>query len=345
MVAVKLGVTPVFIIGSPRSGSTWLQALLGAHPLVATSVELTVFHHYVAPWLEKWEFEAKLRQNEVPQGLAFVLGEAWAEQWLARFIEEVYRAVAARKSGCRFLLDKQPAYSPYVRVIDRFLPDSRFVHIIRDGRDVAASLRRAGRSMVLGQMRIYHGAKLWSRYVRAARDAAVLEGRYVEVRYEALRQAPERELARVLDGCGIPWERGWLEETVRALGYEAMEAARRTADPAVAAHPMHYQGARMGRWQREFSLADRHDFDRVAGDLLCELGYARPGWWKQRWWEAVAVPVAGVGRRAARTLPQLIVGLRRGLAGQRVRAGGTAAVTADSVRGAEQGEGARAPQP
>ncbi len=345
MVAVNLGVTPIFIIGSPRSGSTWLQALLGAHPLVATTVELTVFHHYVAPWLEKWEFEKKLRRHEVPQGLAFALGETWAEQWLARFVEEVYRAVAARKSGCRFLLDKQPAYSPHVSLIDRFLPDSRFVHIIRDGRDVAASLRRAGRSMVLGEMRIYHGAKLWARYVQAARDAAALEGRYVEVRYEALCQAPERELARVLDGCGIPWEGEWLEQTVRSLSYDAMRMAWRTADPAVAAHPMHYQGARMGRWNREFSLADRYDFDCVAGGLLRELGYARAGWWRQRWWEAVAVPAAGVSRRVSRTLSQLITGLRRGLANRHVKVGETARISADGLRGVEQGKGTGRPQP
>ncbi len=321
MAVARLDVTPIFIIGSPRSGSTWLQAILGAHPEVATTVELTVFHHFVGPWVEKAEFEKKLRQHQVPQGLSFVLGEDWAEQWLARFVDHVYRRVAAAKVGCRFVLDKQPAYSPYVALIDSFLPDARFVHILRDGRDVAASLRRAGRSMVLGEMRIYHGAKLWSRYVRAAREAIALQGRYVEVRYEDLRQAPEEEVARVLDGCGIPWDRGWLQETVRGLDYETMRSARRTADLAVPSHPMHYQGAKVGRWREEFSLADRYDFERVAGALLRQLGYAQPGWWRQQWWEVVAVPAAGTLRRVTRAARQLWAAL----AGPKARGSGWSA--------------------
>lgn len=39
----------IFIVGAARSGSTWLQALLGAHPRVATTVELSVFHRFVGP--------------------------------------------------------------------------------------------------------------------------------------------------------------------------------------------------------------------------------------------------------------------------------------------------------
>ena len=42
----------LFIIGSPRSGTTMLQILLASHPQVASTVEQTVFNNYVAQWLE-----------------------------------------------------------------------------------------------------------------------------------------------------------------------------------------------------------------------------------------------------------------------------------------------------
>ena len=45
----------VFIIGAPRSGTTWLQTMLAAHPSVCTSVELTLFDKYITSWIEIWD--------------------------------------------------------------------------------------------------------------------------------------------------------------------------------------------------------------------------------------------------------------------------------------------------
>jgi hypothetical protein len=55
----------VFIIGAPRSGTTWLQALVGSHPSVCTSVEMTLFDCYLGPWLKRWEApEAHYRRGQ-----------------------------------------------------------------------------------------------------------------------------------------------------------------------------------------------------------------------------------------------------------------------------------------
>lgn len=336
----------LFIIGSARSGSTWLQALLAAHPLVASSVELGVFNRYVAHWAEAWAFEMEvLAPRGIPQGLRFILSADELRGFLKGFVGECYRRVAARKPGATHVLDKHPGYSKYVQLIDKLMPGARFVHLIRDGRDVVVSTRRAGPDMAFGTLNVAQAGRLWARTVNEARTARCLAGRYLEVKYEDLLAEPTTTLASVFGFCGLQAPAELVADILGRHGFAAMRARLATADPAVPAHPLHYQEGRVGRWQQEFSLADRYDFDRVAGDLLCELGYARPGWWKQRWWEALAVPAAGVGRRVARTLPQLAIGLRRGLAGQRVRAYGTAEVAAGGVRGVEQGQKARAPQP
>ncbi|RYD60973.1 MAG: hypothetical protein EOP84_36300, partial [Verrucomicrobiaceae bacterium] len=47
----------LYIIGSPRSGTTMLQILLSQHPQVASTVEQTLFQLYVSPWLEAWKTE------------------------------------------------------------------------------------------------------------------------------------------------------------------------------------------------------------------------------------------------------------------------------------------------
>ena len=54
----------IFIVGSPRSGTTMLQILLASHPQVASTVEQTLYQHYVKQWLDTWESE--VRNIEAP---------------------------------------------------------------------------------------------------------------------------------------------------------------------------------------------------------------------------------------------------------------------------------------
>src|SRR4051794_12960674 len=91
---------PLFIIGSPRSGTTMLQVIIGEHPLVATTVELTLYRFYVAPLLKKWDEEKENSDTgRWHQGLPFV----WKREELAAFLHEftdrVYRKLLASKPG------------------------------------------------------------------------------------------------------------------------------------------------------------------------------------------------------------------------------------------------------
>src|SRR6185503_15592945 len=104
-----------------------------------------------------------------------------------------YRLYANRHGKTRWG-DKTPVYCKHIDAIRRVLPESRFIHIIRDGRDVALSLRQIWFSPGPD---IETQAKYWSDCVRAARSAGLGRNDYFEIRYEELVLNPKATLKKV----------------------------------------------------------------------------------------------------------------------------------------------------
>lgn len=301
----------VFIIGAARSGSTWLQALLGAHPRIATTVELSLFHRFVGPWMAAWQFEENvLAAKGVPQGLRYVINEGEFRAFLRAFVRTCYERVYERKPGATHVLDKQPGYSPHVLLIDELLPRARFVHLIRDGRDVAVSMRNAGPAMAFGPVTAASAARLWAKAVRDARTARCFGDRYIEIRYEDLLRDTRSVLAEIFAACGIPASHGDIDAIVEDHSFERMKGCCATADPQVLAHPKHYQRGGSGRWRQELSLRERFEVHRAAGDVLVELGYASTGWWGDTMLKRAAAPLLALGGRVRTRIARLAMSPR-----------------------------------
>jgi len=102
----------IFIIGAPRSGTTWLQIMMGAHPLICTTVEFTLFNKYIAPWIDAWK---RGTTNIVERGLSRDLPFLWTEEefyeFLEGFLDKAYQKVVEKKPQARYIPDKQPNYS------------------------------------------------------------------------------------------------------------------------------------------------------------------------------------------------------------------------------------------
>lgn len=278
----------LFIIGSPRSGTTMLQILLASHPQVASTVEQTLFNNYVAQWLETWSMEMRnLQERGWKLGLPILWTEDELLDFLREFLRRVYAKILEIKPAATHLLDKHPGYSLHVRTIRRLLPKARFIHLIRDGRDVAASMIAVHAKMGFAPAHLAAAAGKWRQFVCAARDAREFGDAYLEVRYEQFLEARIETYARVLDFCRLPYERSWIEETLAANSFEKMKERGAAPDPRLTLSPNRYHRGTAGGWREDFSAWDRFEFDRVAGDILCELGYAQPGWWaelpRDRW--------------------------------------------------------------
>jgi len=109
---------PIFIIGAPRSGTTFLGSCLGRMPEVS------------------YHFEPRLTKAAA----RCVYDGSWSERRCATVFRVSYAALLlAGLHGGRRFAEKNPENSFVVPFLAEAMPDAQFVHIIRDGRDAAVS--------------------------------------------------------------------------------------------------------------------------------------------------------------------------------------------------------------
>lgn len=190
-----------------------------------------------------------------------------------------YETYAARLGKPRWG-DKTPPYLERMSAIQAVLPEARFVHVIRDGRDVALSVT----PLWFGPDSVEEAARHWATRIAAARSQARELNAYIEVRYEDLVDDSETTLKRVCEDLDLPWNPAMLEyhrrapsrleEIARDMAWRdgsVIPAAARTGIHALAAESP--QADRSGRWRTQMAAADRCTFERIAGEMLAELGY------------------------------------------------------------------------
>lgn len=206
----------VFLLGSPRSGTTWLQELLSSHPEVVSSQELHLFPKYLAPLEQEWARQSACLQGTVAAilhqgpsherffGLPTVFTVEEFDDVLRDIARKVFAAVRQMQPDARIIVEKTPANSLYVSLILRLFPGARFIHLIRDPHDVVASL--LGASSDWGSRwaprTVDRAARMWSSHYEGARKA-VAGRHYQEVRYEELRRDGPAVLSRVFATCGL----------------------------------------------------------------------------------------------------------------------------------------------
>ena len=191
----------------------------------------------------------------------------------------LFYGLYAKRRGKPRWGDKSTLYSGGMTTIARQLPEARFIHIVRDGRDVALSVT----PLPFGPDTIAEAAAQWMRTIEAARAQAGELPSYTEVRYEELVAEPRRVLGELCELLELEWEEPMLEYHRSAPGRLAAELGdlplpsgvlsrdRRLAIHRLLGSPP--QTDRAGRWRREMSAPDREAFEGLAGETLEELGY------------------------------------------------------------------------
>jgi len=177
--------------------------------------------------------------------------------------------------------DKTPGYLGSIPEIWTLLPEAHFVHIIRDGRAVAASMRNM--PFAPGDGSINSLARSWRDQILGARSRLTGEEPYLEIHYEDLVTAPEAELRRICAFIGLPYDERSLdyhrsagERLAELTDFHAGGRLVMTGDARVAAVREALgppDPSRIAGWQADLGASERRTFEATAGDLLEELGY------------------------------------------------------------------------
>ncbi|QIL78558.1 sulfotransferase [Diaphorobacter sp. HDW4A] len=282
------------IVGSPRSGTTLLRLMLDAHPALAIPPEtgflamplpgaeikdcrawfahaITHFPPNATGW-EDFGIDSNVFERAVMELEPFNFAEGF---------RLFYRMYAARFGKQRWG-DKTPLYCLHMPALQKLLPEAHFIHIIRDGRGSAASLRKQwfspGESMAVQ-------AQFWRANVVTAREAGALRLRYLEVRYEDLITNTEVELRRLCDFIELDFDPVMLSYHERSAGRLLEHQRRVTADGVVIVGETQRRAQQvrttqapnkqlLASWRDDLSVREIEEFESVAGDLLRELGYA-----------------------------------------------------------------------
>jgi hypothetical protein len=280
----------VLLTGAARSGTTWVQNMLGSHDQIATPQESDLISYYIAPLYKEWRKslpdDPRAWADRRHNGLPSILTEADFDEIVGGFIDRVYRTAGSLKPSASIVLDKVPGYGHYGGLILRYLPEARVLHLIRDGRDVTMSLRRAagGFGRLWAARTVDYAAWSWQETIAATRELEGL-GRYAEVRYEDLR-GPEgaASLHRCFQFLGVDLTRdeaAAIHERFSLEGNEGRppssmvwggEVIKRLGGPPEEPADFFGKGS-TGGWREGFSWYDRWLFDRYAGEALVDLGY------------------------------------------------------------------------
>jgi Sulfotransferase family len=253
---------PIFIVGLARSGTTWLNAIYSAHPLVASVFESELFasDRGLLQLLSGGYFDRK-------DGLSKFIDRAELAREIRLLASRVYARRVWRKH--RFLVEKTPGHLWCMPLIAEVFPDARFVHVLRDGRDVYVSTRAAARSWAPGwksrRNSLAGVARHWKRGLRQiAADRAVLGDRLLELRYEEIKADPMGSIRRMFDFCNIPYDDQLVQEVFAKTDFATTHKADESA---------FFRGGRVGDWRTHMNVFEGLAFNAYAGRQLIEVGY------------------------------------------------------------------------
>lgn len=283
-VATLLSKRLFFIIGSAKSGTTWLQKTLDGHPEISCRGE-GHFPDFLAPLLSNAvsEYNRKSIHSNRLFGEGYEGYPCFEQEELRHLFTTAVALLMAKQSGdpaVRCIGEKTPENVRSIDLMAELFPEARFLHMIRDGRDVMVSawfhhLRndREGTLKEFPEFAAFLEAKteLWSVDVeRALAFGARAPGRYREVRYEGLHRDLTAELRPLLSYLGVA-DGEALIEGCRASG--AFKALSKGRDPGETDPTSHFRKGIVGDWSNHFDQRAKAVFEQRAGELLRGLGY------------------------------------------------------------------------
>ena len=266
---------PVIIGGCARSGTTLIRVMLDSHKNIYCGPETGLLY---TKTINDNKIRNISRQLDIPYDVLVRMKKESKSN--IQFIENIFKKLQQDTQKTRWG-EKSPMNVLHINRIFKYFPNARFVHMIRDGRDTACSLKHFPNTRVVeGEVikldtnnPLNECIQRWVHDVRKGIEWR-RDPRYMEVKYEDLVSEPEKTIREVLDFLNEPWDEN-------VLNYHQIQSSSRSKEKIpqnISAQKPIYKSA-YGRWKNEFTEEDKTLFKNLAGDLLIELGYEKDNDW------------------------------------------------------------------
>ena len=261
---------PIFIVGAPRSGTTLLRNMLNRHPGIAICGE-TQFHRNV--YSRRRAFgnlaDPKNRERLVHEYLSterigrlgMDLSKLRGRLVRADSYRDVFTGILehyAESQGKQRCGEKTPQHAVFTETLCDWYPGATIIHLVRDPRDVVASLQR----MPWASNSVVTNARVWVSRNAAAGRSSHRPG-YLLVYYETLVTRPEQELARICTHLGEEYFSSMLIPQEERITYSERSKRSQTA----------ITSDRLGKWKEQLSEAEVALIEWVAGKSMGAFGY------------------------------------------------------------------------
>jgi hypothetical protein len=274
---------PIFVVGAPRSGTTWVQRLLLSSPAICGGQETHFFNSF-AGVLDAYQQSQHLGRRV---GLCAFWDEPALIDEIRRLWRKTVEPLVTSATDAKVLVEKTPDHAIVLPQIFKCLPDAKVIHVIRDSRSVVASLIAASNDWgsFWAPSSARKAAILWYNYVRLASNfgRTLPPDRYMEVFYEDLMADTVSQATRLFKFAGVAYSNEQIIEAVEAQKFDVQKRTSGTPIPVVkpgdsSTEPAgFFRKGQIDSWRSELSLTQKMVVWRFTRKLMAEFGYSWSG--------------------------------------------------------------------